>query len=341
MNAKDLARKLGLSPSTISMVLNNKPGISDKTRQRILEAIAETGFEFSKPQNNKNEITPMTICFLIFKRDSRVKIEDSQFFSKVIEGLENTANDSGYQVNISYISNQALEGVTPLLSAVRNGELSGLVILATEMTDSDVRMITAASTDLPVLILDFYTDEKIDSIYLDNVNGAMRATEYLINAGHTEIGFLNSTFWIHNMQKRFEGYRTALAKHGLTFREEFYFKLNPTIDDGRIDMLNHLKVTRRLPSAFIASNDIVAIAASSAIQDFGLKIPEDISIIGFDDISICSILRPPLSTIRIQKERLGQIAIKRIISRIKKNIPERITLRLSSDLIIRDSVRSL
>ncbi len=338
MNAKDLAKKLGLSPSTVSMVLNNKPGISAKTRQRILDAIAESGFKHTKSQATKNTVDTMTICFLIFKRDIQVKIEDSQFFSKVIEGLETEANDYGYQMNISYISNNALEGVRPLLNSVRNGELSGLIILATEMTDADVKRISDASIDLPVVILDFYTDEKIDTIYLDNKNATMRATEHLINGGHTEIGFLNSTFWIHNMEKRFEGYKAALNKHNLEFRDEFYFELNPTIDDGRIDMLKHLKKAKKLPSAFIASNDIIAIAALSAIQDFGLKIPEDISIIGFDDIPFCSILNPSLSTIRIQKERMGKLAVIRLLERIDSLIPERITLRINSDLVIRDSV---
>ena len=341
MNAKDIAKQLGLSPSTVSLVLNNKPGISAKTRQRILDAIAESGFKPTKSQSNKNANDVRNICFLIFKRDICVKIEDSQFFSKVIEGLETEANDNDYQLTISYISNNALEGVKPLLTSVRNGELSGLIILATEMSDADIEKIARASTDLPVMILDYYTNEKIDAIYLDNTYATMRATEYLIANGHTEIGFINSTFWIHNMEKRFDGYKGALAKHSLQFNDDHYIQLNPTIDDGRVDMLNHLKQSKTLPTAFIAANDVVAIAALSAIQEYGLKVPDDISIIGFDDISFCSIMNPPLSTIRIQKESMGKLAISRLISRIENILPERITMRISADLIIRDSVKKI
>ena len=341
MNAKDIAKQLGLSPSTVSLVLNNRPGISAKTRQRILDAIAESGFKPTKSQSSKNATDVRNICFLIFKRDICVKIEDSQFFSKVIEGLETEAIDNDYQLTISYISNNALEGVKPLLTSVRNGELSGLIILATEMSDDDIERIARASTDLPVLILDYYTNEKIDSIYLDNTYATMRATEYLIANGHTEIGFINSTFWIHNMEKRFDGYKGALAKHSLQFNDEHYFQLNPTIDDGRVNMLNYLKEAKTLPTAFIAANDVVAIAALSAIQEYGLKVPDDISIIGFDDISFCSIMNPPLSTIRIPKERMGKLAISRLISRIENILPERITLRIAADLIIRDSVKKI
>ena len=339
MNAKDIAKQLGLSPSTVSMVMNNKPGISAKTRQRILDAIAESDFKPSKNQSCKNNKDAKNICFLIFKRDICVKIEDSQFFSKVIEGLETEANEHNYQMTISYISNNALAGVQPLLNSVRNGELSGLIILATEMTDADVQKIARVSADLPIVILDFYTNEKIDAIYLDNTYATMRATEYLIENGHRDIGFINSTFWIHNMEKRFNGYKAALDKHSLQLQKEHYVELNPTIDDGRIAMLNHLKKAKSLPTAFVCSNDIVAIAASSAIQEYGIKIPDDISIIGYDDIPFCSVMSPSLSTVRIQKERMGRIAVSRLLSRIENLVPERITLRLSADLIIRESVK--
>ncbi len=341
MNAKDIAKQLGLSPSTVSMVLNNKPGISAKTRQRILEAIAESGYKPTKNQSQKSACAVKTISFLIFKRDVQVKIEDSQFFSKVIEGLETEANEHGYQMSISYISNNALEGVAPLLQAVRCGELSGLIILGTEMTDADIKKIADASLDLPVLILDFYTNEKIDAIYLDNYYATLRATEYLIENGHTNIGFINSTFWIHNMEVRCNGYKAGLQKHRLEFKPEYYFEVNPTIEDGRGDMLRHLQHAQTLPTAFISANDIVCIAALSAIQEYGLNVPGDISIFGFDDISFCSIFSPPVSTIRIQKERMGKLAVSRLIERIERPTPERITLRLSSDLMLRESVKKL
>ena len=342
MHAKDIAKQLGLSPATVSLVLNNKPGISAKTRQRILDAVAGSDFEKKKSQTqNKAMSKSNNICFLIFKRDIHVVIEDSQFFSKVIEGLEKEATEHDYQMNISYISNNAIEGVAPLLNSIREGSICGLIILATEMTDTDVAKIAEVSMDLPVIILDHYTDEKIDAIYLDNINANKKATELLISQGHTEIGFINSTFWIHNMEKRYNSVTHTLAKHSIPFNKQYYYELSPTIDAGKCDMLNYLERAKSLPTAFITANDVLGIAASTAIKEFGLKIPDDISIIGFDDISYSSVVEPRLSTVRIQKERMGRIAVSRLISRIETIIPERITLRLNSDLVIRESVKAI
>ncbi len=340
MRAKDIAQQLGLSAATVSLVLNNKPGISTNTRQRILNAIAESDFNPHKfPSANIPTPNTRNICFLVFKRAEDDVIEDSQFLSTVIEGLGKEAIEHNFSMSISYINNHAIDDIGPILDSVKNGSISGILILGTEMSDVELEKVAKMSSDLPVVILDRYSSEHIDTISLDNTIAVRKATEHLIESGHTDIGFINSTFWLHNFEERLDGMKLALSKHSLSFNKNHYCELTPTIDGSKNDMINYLNTSKSLPTAFIAANDIVAIGASSGLKEAGYKIPEDISIIGFDDLPYSSIIEPPLSTVRVQKERMGRLAISRLISRIESTVPERIMTRIRSELVLRGSTK--
>ena len=338
MRAKDIAKQLGLSPATVSLVLNNKPGISQNTRKRILTAIAESDFNPQKTPTTNISATGDSICFLVFKRDADDVIEDSQFLSNVIEGLGKEASEHNYKMSISYINNNEINEFKVVVNALREGEIAGLLILATEMEDKAIKEITRLCEGLPVVLLDRHSTEHIDSIALDNITGMQRATEELIKAGHTDIGFINSKFWLHNFEERFNGMKQALAIHNLKLNNSHYLELTPTIEGGANDMKEYINNTKSLPTAFAAANDVVAIGAIKGLKESGIKVPEDISIVGFDDLPYCEITDPPLSTLRVPKERMGRIAMSRLIQNIERITPEKIMLRIRSELILRKSI---
>ena len=342
MRAKDIAKQLGISAATVSLVLNNKPGVSSNTRQRILDAIAESDFNPQKfPAINIPSTEARNICFLVFKRTRDDVIEDSQFLSNVIKGLGTKASENNYSMSISYINDSAVDDIQPIIESLNDGSISGLLILATEMNDQDLKKLVEYAGELPVVLLDRHTSEHLDSIALDNIIATRKATEELIANGHTEIGFINSSFWLNNFEERLEGMKLALNKNGLGFDNQYYCELTPTIEEAKNDMEEFLKTQKKLPTAFVAANDVLAIGACSGLKESGYKIPEDISIIGFDDLPYSSIIDPPLSTVRVQKERMGRLAMSRLIERIEKPIPERIMLTIRSEIVLRGSIGKL
>ncbi len=339
MRAKDIAKQLGLSAATVSLVLNNKPGVSVNTRQRILDAIAESDFNPQKfPTVNIPSSETKNICFLVFKRTDDDVIEDSQFLSNVIKGLGTQASEHNFSMSISYINDSAIDDIQPIIESIKDGNINGLLILATEMRDSDLIKLFEYANNLPVVLLDRYTSEYIDSISLDNITAMRRATEELIAKGHTEIGFINSSFWLYNFEERLEGMKQALKKHSLNFNKQFYCELTPTIEEAKNDMEKYLNTTKKLPTAFVAANDVLAIGACSGLKEMGYKIPDDISIIGFDDLPYSSIIDPPLSTVKVQKERMGRLAMSRLINLIESDLPERTMLQIRSEIILRGSI---
>ncbi len=342
MRAKDIAKQLGLSAATVSLVLNNKPGVSSNTRQRILDAIAESDFNPQKfPAINIPSSEAKNICFLVFKRTSDDVIEDSQFLSNVIKGLGTQASEHNFSMSISYINDSAVDDIQPIIESLNDGSINGMLILGTEMSDEDLSKLADYSKDLPIVLLDRHTSEHIDSIALDNVSATMKATQQLIDNGHTEIGFINSSFWLNNFEERFEGMKLALKKNGLTFNKQYYCELTPTIEEAKNDMQEFLKNEKKLPTAYVAANDVLAIGACSGLKESGYRIPEDISIIGFDDLPYSSIIDPPLTTVKVQKERMGRLAMSRLIDRIEKQMPERIMLHIRSELVSRGSVADI
>ena len=339
MRAKDIAKQLGLSAATVSLVLNNKPGVSTNTRQRILNAIAESDFNPQKfPAVNIPSADSKSICFLVYKRAKDDVIEDSQFLSNVIKGLGTQASENNFSMSISYINDSAIDDIQPIIEYLNEGNISGLLILGTELSDTDLVKLANYAKDLPVVLLDRYTSEHMDSISLDNITATQKATEQLIANGHTEIGFINSSFWLNNFEERLEGMKLALKKNSLTFNKQYYCELTPAIEEAKLDMEEYLKTQKKLPTAFVAANDVLAIGACTGLKGSGYKVPDDISIVGFDDLPYSSIISPPLSTVKVQKERMGRLAMSRLIDRIERTIPERIMLRIRSEFVLRGSI---
>lgn len=333
---KDIAEKLGVSTSTVSLVLNNKPGVSEKTRQKVLKLAKELGYStnlLSKPalKNQKN------IRFIIYKKHGMV-VSDTPFFSELIEGIDQKARDEGFNLIISYINEQE-ENQMEILRILKDNPPSGILLLATEMQRED--LIPFKSLGLPLVVLDSnFSSEKIDTIIINNTEAAYEATQYLITNGHQDIGYLRSSFWINNFDERKVGFLRALSENGLKFNKKFVFHLEPTLDGAYRDMQNTLALQPPplLPTAFFADNDIIAIGALRALKDNGYRIPEDISLIGFDNMPFCEITNPSLSTVNVYKRRMGIIALKRLIERIENELVESIKIEINTELVERKSV---
>jgi Transcriptional regulators len=333
---KDIAKALELSSATVSMVFNNKPGVSSETRERVLNYAEQVGYR-ANPAQRSSLTETRGIRFIVYKKNGRI-VTDTPFFSELIEGIEAESRREHFGLVISYVneSNPQAE----VMRMLSDNSLDGIIILATEMETDDIKKFRSAS--VPIVVLDSYFElEQFDTVVINNVQSTVAATKYLTDCGHKRIGHLKSSVLINNFAERELGFKRALDYAGLTYNEDYTIELSPSIDGAYSDMLSELKSRDRLPTAFFADNDIIAFGAMKAMKECGINIPQDVSIIGFDDMPYSTLIEPNLTTVRVYKDRIGTLAVKRIMERIRGEAKELIKIEVGADLVIRDSVADI
>ncbi len=334
---KDIAQELGLSNATVSMVINNKPGISEPTRRRVLKKLVESGYRDALMQ--KMPIGALhEIAFVVCKKHGKV-VGDTQFFSRIIEEIERACRDAGYVLSLSYLNFLSGLPAEEQLSRVDRGA-QGLLVLATELEAEDMGRFQALG--LPVVAIDSaLTGAEINKVGINNFEGAFKAAEYLIAMGHRRIGHLRSSDWIKNFDERRAGFLSALKHRGIEPDEEGSAALRANTEDAYLDMLAFLEKKPPLPTAFFVDNDVIALGAMRALKEYGCQIPGDVSVIGFDDIPACMVIEPPLTTMRVECKCIGKVAVERLVELIKNGDAYRIKQEIDTALIERQSVKRL
>lgn len=311
ISSKELASKLNISRATVSMALNNKKGISEETREFVLNAAKQYGLKI--PTKTKQKI----VQFIIFKNKGFI-VTDTPFFSKLIEGINKECKNKQIQLQISYLYKTNLKENETLL----NTEADGIIILGTEIEKEDLTLLI--NPKIPTLLLDAnFTDINIDSITINNSDSSYLAIKKMIDKDYKEIGYLASNIRITNFIARENGIKRALDEKGLFLKKEYIHYLTPTMENSYLDMKNILiNKDTKLAKIYFADNDLIAAGAMKALIEFGYSIPKDIKIIGFDDMPLATFISPTLSSISVPKEYLGIIAIKRLLERIENpNLP--------------------
>ena len=212
-----------------------------------------------------------------------------------------------------------------------------MLLIGTELTDETARPFHEAV--LPLVLLDAWMPHlAFNAVLMDNEGGAMAAVEHLIEHGHKRIGYLSGGLRIQNFQARERGFRLAMEAHGLAVDERFLFEVPPSIQGSHERMLQILAERCEMPTAFFADNDMIALGAMQAFQTHGWRLPEDVSIVGFDDISFGEVFSPGLTTVRVHKKELGRLAVRRLIELIKKPRAVKTRIEIVNDLVVRGSV---
>lgn len=329
VTAKELARQLNLSESAVSLALNKKPGVSTKTRKRVIAAAHSLGYDFSKinPYSNQAGI----ISFILYKKNL---LFNTPFFNEIITGVEKGFKNTGYRVIISHL--QSEDDVKEQLDAIINSGCDGIILLGTEMERAD--FIPFSHLNIPIVLLDSYFDSiKMDCILINNFEGAYNATNYLIKKKHAQPGYLKSSLSIYNFEKRADGYYKAIRLSGMSASKSIVHTLSPSIDGASADMLTILDEGDEVASCYFADNDEIAIGAMKAFKERGYNIPSDITIIGFDNIILSTYIEPPLTTVNVPKNYLGSLAAKRILEVIGAPEYHPIRIEVKTNLIVRAS----
>lgn len=327
---KEIARQLGVSPSTVSLVLNNKPGVSDATRARILASLKESGYNVDGMLRGGISL----LRLIIYKKRGLV-VSDTPFFSELIEGIHQEARKCGSDLAITYLSDTEMKQKNAELPGQTPGE--GIILLATEMDRQDLRPFIAGKCRLVVLDSRF-PEESVDTVVIDNFQGACAAAEYLIRCGHRHIGYLGGSLRIHNFDERAQGFREALRQAGLPAEEAYTVSVEPTPEGAYRDCSRLFRGPAGLPSAFFADNDIIAAGAVKALREAGVRVPEDVSVIGFDDMPFCTVTDPALTTMRVFKKKMGVMAVRRLLEAARDGDGVSCRIAIDTELIVRDSV---
>lgn len=314
VKAKDIAKHLGLSPSAVSLVLNDKPGVSIKTREKVLAAANRMGYQFN---NKSKNFQGKNIRYVIFLKNGDT-VKETSFYSIVLKGIENCAKEFNYNVFISYFYE---DGDWLKQIEAMSKDVHGIIILATELQDSNIKKaydLGVASLGLPIVLVDNATSlVNVDCVVSDSVRGAYDAAMFLLKNGHPDIGYLRSKSRIDNFEERLLGLQKARKEWGVPESQKLQIvDVNIASEKAFEDMTLWLENNGKPMSAYFADNDIIAAACIRALKGKGYLVPEDVSIVGYDDMPICTMVDPPLTTIQVMKEQLGIVAMQILHSRI-------------------------
>lgn len=326
---QQLANELGVHKATVSRALSGKPGVSDGVRRRILEMADQRGF-FPNGQARSLATSRTETIALVFC-DETSEFLTNPFYSKVLAGI--AAETAKHEFSLAFCSLLTDRlGRSPLPKIMRERRADGYLFVG----DQDDALIRYAhNLNYPLVLVDHrFGGGRFDSVAINNVDGARKAVEYLISLGHSRIGFVGGSLRSPSFEERLSGYREALAAHQIPF-DESLVQVGASYA-GRENMLNLLNLPET-PTAVFVCNDVNAAKAIKAINEKNLKVPDDISVVGFDDSFRASECWPQLTTMRADAEVMGRMAVRRLVKRVAKEaaVPEQVFM--DAELVIRGS----
>ena len=367
ITAKELAKELGISPAAVSMALNGKPGVSTATRRRVLDAAAEKGYDMTRITGRHKETKE--IYFLVYKKHG-VVVTDTAFFSELFEGVNEGCQETGYRLTIRYMYDDG-DTLERQIEEVRWSDCSGVILLGTELTAE--RFAAFRTLKVPIVLLDTcYQDITADYVLINNMQGAYLAASYLIQRTKAQPGYLRSSYPIGNFNERANGFYNAIRAAGMSPSRSIVHRLSPTLEGAFSDMMEILetahpcaapaspekpgaadggnKISEGLPAAsairsdpaepaacYFADNDLIAVGAMKAFKAKGYRIPEDVSIIGFDNVPYANVAEPPLTTVHVPKKEMGRTAVLRLGEILEKGETLPMKIEVATRLIKRRS----
>ncbi|HLE31423.1 MAG TPA: LacI family DNA-binding transcriptional regulator [Bacteroidota bacterium] len=324
---KDVAKKAGVSIATVSRVFNNSPLVQEKTKAIVQEAARS--FSYIPNPSARSLSTRRTETLGVLLPDLH-----GEFFSEVIRGMDQTARKHRYHLLISSSHNNKSEIAAAL--GVMRGRVDGLIIMSPNIDAHTLN--TNLPSSLPLVLLNCsIEDNSFDTFNIDNFNGAREAVLHLIGHGHRRIAVIKGTEGNIDARERLRGYLSALESAGISRAPELEFEGMFTEISG-YQAVEPILQLRPRPSAIFASNDSMAIGAMSALETFGVAVPDDLALAGFDDTPIARFVNPALTTVHVDISNLGVQAVERLLTSVKEEHPRgRTQIVLPTRLVARES----
>lgn len=344
MNSIDIAKIAGVSRSTVSRVINNYNNVPDETREKILQIIKENNYvphaSARMLAGAKNRVIGLFIIDMKVDSDGK-QVTGSSYFSPFTGSVIDNASKMGYNVLVSIVSKQ--KDYKKVKETFYNKTISGGIFIGEKNGEPEIKEIIKSGYKVALLDQSVKSDEEVYTkciiVNADNYSGAYKATNYLIGLGHSKIAHIAGISENLSAIERLDAYKQALTDSGIPIKSNLIVNGNFTISGGYNATKKLLQ--KEIPTAIFCGNDNMAIGAMQAIQAANLKVPDDISIVGFDDIEVARYINPSLTTVRMTLLEMAAIATNTLISSIENNSNFSANYTLPIDLIERNSCKTL
>lgn len=325
---RDIAERVGVSSVTISKALNDKEGVSDELKEKIKIIAEEMGYRFNTHAKSMKEGLSYNIGIVIPERFTGSTQAFYLQFYQVLSKVMGTYRYSG----ILHLLSQEDEKQLVLPRIYNEKKVDGFIILG-QISMEYVEEIQ--KIDSPVVFLDFYTNQnEIDSVLTDNFFGVYDITNYLIKNGHRNIAFVGNVYSTSSIQDRFLGYYKSLLEHRIEIRNDYVIK-----DRDESGKYIDIDFPKDMPTAFVCNNDEVAYNVINALQKKGYNVPEDCSVVGFDNSIFATLTEPLLTTIEVDMDKMSKVAVKLILEKLKNPNKKFGRTLVEGKIIYRDSVK--
>jgi DNA-binding LacI/PurR family transcriptional regulator len=329
----DISKETGFSPTTVSKAFNNYPDISSKTKQKILDKAKELGYIPNSHARTLITKKSWTIGVL-FDEKLNIGIKHP-IFSAIIESFKKSIESKGY--DLLFISKDIGNTKISYLEHCKIRDIDGVIIISSNFKNREIQELI--DSDIPCVLMD-EEDDKASTVNSDNLRGCFLAIEYLYSLGHRKIAHIHGSLDTYAGDMRKKGYIKAIEKVGLDIKEDYMVDGGYFTYDGGYKAMETLLSLDDIPTAVFVAGDYMAVGAISAIKEKGLRVPQDISIIGYDDIEICKYITPKLATIRQDTELIGENASTVLINSIG-NKSTRSSVIVPVELIRRESCKAV
>ncbi len=334
---RDIAAKADVALSTVSQVLNNKATVSSEMRERVLQSASELGYR-QKIVTNSPLVSQLSTVGLITKMRGGDPLVVNPFYSYIIAGVERECQRNNMNLMYATVEVDERNHTASLPGMLLNELVDGVIIVGAFLEESIADISRRA--DCNIVLIDGYTStESFDSVLIDNFNGAVSAVNHLLDNGHRHIGLIGSNSESYpSVLERRRGYLAALGMRGIQDRY-----IEEGIHNRVSGFESTIRLLRRSPqiTAVFACNDESAIGVMNAARELGYNVPDDLSVIGFDDIDLAQEVTPALTTIHVDKVLMGTMALRLLRDRVGDHERAAITTLVTTQLIIRESVRRL
>jgi len=308
----EIAKELGIAPSSVSRALNNHPAISTKTRDAVIELARKLNYQPNLLALNLLKKRTNTIGVIVPEITS-------YFFSSIISGIQDLLNPMGVNMIIGQ-SNESFEEEKSLIRTFASIRVDGFLISPSSETKNFEHLLILTENNIPLVIFDRDCEGiEVDKVFVDEYKGAFQAVEYLIKTGCRRIAHIAGPPSLSTAKHRLEAYKDALKLHDIPVRDEYIIEAEGFMPENGIDPTKQLLALPTPPDAIFTINDGVAIGAMYVIKEAGIKIPDDISIIGFDDDPHSCYFKPSLSTVWQPTYEMGMLSARILMKRVNSN----------------------
>ena len=332
---KDVAQACGVSLMTVSHVINEKPGkASAETRDRVLKVMRELDYQPSAIARGLTR-RKMNAVGVVFYTHSITPLVKAAYFGDVLGGILETAMQAGQSTTLFTEINST--DATKNLNTYCDGRCDGLIFVGPPFSDNLAEALGRKHTPY-VFLGDQPTSPDIPCVDVDNVESSTRAVEFLLSSGHRRIAYLGGDMLITSARLREKGYRQALRNAALEPDEALILPGLYSVESGYQRTCTLMEDFENPPTALFCANDEIAVGAISAVNELGLRVPNDVSVIGFDDSSAALVSRPALTTMRQPFQELARHAVELLLAQIQGNETPGKRILLPTSLIVRDTV---